>query len=184
MTATNKRLLTSESHGDSNWCTPYRGKPDQYATYASHTSPRTPGVCFLWVVPVWGNLWWVIDRIEQAHCSWEKGLLAQSTARRWPIRGSIPSFSPKPANDAVGAKPSIYQRPATRLTGPTSPICDRYVQYLLVRANPSTLNRHRRGYNLGGAGFSHTTLRPSQPAVSSFHLRALPSPQFNQVANH
>jgi hypothetical protein len=32
MTATNKRLLISESRGDSNQCTPYRGKSDQHAT--------------------------------------------------------------------------------------------------------------------------------------------------------
>jgi hypothetical protein len=30
------------------------------------------------------------------------------------------------------------------------------------------------GYNLGGAGFPHTTPRPSQPVVSTFHLRARP----------
>jgi hypothetical protein len=35
------------------------------------------------------------------------------------------------------------------------------------------------GYNLGGAGLPHTTPRPSQPAVSSFHLRAPPGLQFN-----
>jgi hypothetical protein len=29
-----------------------------------------------------------------------------------------------------------------------------------------------RGYNLGGVGFPPTTLRPSQLAVSPFHLRA------------
>jgi hypothetical protein len=55
-TATNKRLLISKSHGDLNRCTPYRGKPDQYDMYASHASPHTPDVCFLWVVPVRGNL--------------------------------------------------------------------------------------------------------------------------------
>jgi hypothetical protein len=32
-----------------------------------------------------------------------------------------------------------------QLTGPISPACDRYVQYLLARANPSVLNRHRKG---------------------------------------
>jgi hypothetical protein len=31
-----------------------------------------------------------------------------------------------------------------QLTGSISPACDRYVQYLLVGANPSVLNRHRR----------------------------------------
>jgi hypothetical protein len=65
MTAINKRLLISESHGNLNRCTPtaktkkpfddYQ-KPKQHATYASHSSPRTPGVCFLRVVPVRDNL--------------------------------------------------------------------------------------------------------------------------------
>jgi hypothetical protein len=32
MTATNKRLLISESRGDLNRCTPYREKPDQHVT--------------------------------------------------------------------------------------------------------------------------------------------------------
>jgi hypothetical protein len=34
---------------------------------------------------------------------------------------------------------------ATQLTGPITPACDRYIQYLLAAANPSALNRHRRG---------------------------------------
>jgi hypothetical protein len=78
-------------------------------------------------------------------------------------------------------KPNIYQHQATRLTGPISPACNWYVQYLLMGANPSVLNRHRRGYNPGGVGLPHTTLWPSQPAVSTFHLRTLPSLQFNQA---
>jgi hypothetical protein len=56
MTAINKRLLISESRGDSNRCTPCRGKPEQHAKYASHSSPRTPGIHFLWVVPIRDNL--------------------------------------------------------------------------------------------------------------------------------
>jgi hypothetical protein len=56
MAAMNKRLLMSESRGDSNQCTPYRGKPDQHDTYASHASPLMPGVRFLQAVPVCGNL--------------------------------------------------------------------------------------------------------------------------------
>jgi hypothetical protein len=82
MAATNKRLLISESRGDSNQCTLCREKPDQHDTYASHASPPTPGVRFLRVVPVRGNLSRVIDRVEQGHCSREKGLLTQSPARR------------------------------------------------------------------------------------------------------
>jgi hypothetical protein len=65
-------ILISESHGDSNQCTPYRGKPDQHDKYASHASLHTPSVCFLWVVPIYGNLSWVIDRVEQGNYSWEK----------------------------------------------------------------------------------------------------------------
>jgi hypothetical protein len=79
---TNKRLLISESRDDSNRCTPCKGKPDQYATYASHTSPCMHGVRFLWAVPVHGNLSWVINRVGQSHCSREKGLPTQSTTRR------------------------------------------------------------------------------------------------------
>jgi hypothetical protein len=56
MTATNKRLLISESHDDSNRCTPCRGKPDQRATYASQSNPRTPDVRFWRAVPVRDNL--------------------------------------------------------------------------------------------------------------------------------
>jgi hypothetical protein len=63
----------------------------------------------------------------------------------WPIRGSVPNFSSEPTNEAGGRKPSSCRWPTTRLTGPISPICDRYVQYLLVGANPSVLNRHRWG---------------------------------------
>jgi hypothetical protein len=36
------------------------------------------------------------------------------------------------------------------------------------------------GYSFGGADLPHTTLRPSQPTVSTFHLRAPPGLHFNQ----
>jgi hypothetical protein len=44
-----------------------------------------------------------------------------------------------------GKKSSFCWHLTTRLTGPISLACDRYVQYLLAGANPSVLNRHRRG---------------------------------------
>jgi hypothetical protein len=37
------------------------------------------------------------------------------------------------------------------------------------------------GYSLEGTGFPRTTTQPSQPAVFTFHLRASPGLQFNQV---
>jgi hypothetical protein len=80
MTATNKRLLISESHGDSNRCTPCRGKPDQHAT------------CFSRSVRVWSKTIRIsrgphkttfcktLTDLVGSHCPWEKGLLTQSTA--------------------------------------------------------------------------------------------------------
>jgi hypothetical protein len=81
----------------------------------------------------------------------------------WPTRGSVPSFSPKPNNEVVGAKTSIYRRQSTRLTGPISPACDRYIQYLLVGANPSVLNRHGRG------------LQPWRCRLSTYHSPTFPT---------
>jgi hypothetical protein len=82
MAATNKRLLISESRSVSNRCTPYRGKPDQHDTYASHASVCASGVRFLRAVPVHDNPSWVTDIVGQSHCSREKGLPTQSTAYR------------------------------------------------------------------------------------------------------
>jgi hypothetical protein len=103
MTATNKQLLISESRSDSNRYTPCRGKPDQHNTYASHTSPRTPGVCFLRAVPVRGNLWWGAERFAQIPLLLRKGApdSVPSTCGRL-IHRSVPSFSPEPANEAGG----------------------------------------------------------------------------------
>jgi hypothetical protein len=66
MTDTNKRLLISESRDDLNRCTPYRGKPDQHDTYASHITPHMPGVHFLWAVPVRDNLSLAFTKLKQA----------------------------------------------------------------------------------------------------------------------
>jgi hypothetical protein len=74
MAATNKQLLISESHGDSNRCTPSRKNPDQHDTYASHASPRTSGVSFLRAIPVRGNL----SRSHQQR--WTKSLLPRKKA--------------------------------------------------------------------------------------------------------
>jgi hypothetical protein len=65
MAAKNKRLLISESRGDSNRCTPCRGKLDQHDTYAFHASPRMSDVCFMRVVSVRGNLLLVVDRVRR-----------------------------------------------------------------------------------------------------------------------
>jgi hypothetical protein len=48
-----------------------------------------------------------------------------------------------------------------QLTGPISPVCDWYVQYLLTGINPSVLNRHRRG-------LPHRNLRIATPLSPPF----------------
>ena len=94
-----------------------------------------------------------------------------------PIRGSVPSFSPTIVKEQWGKVNSCGQL-TTRLTGPISPACDRYVQYLLVGANRTVLNRHRRGlppwrcwlatYPLPDLPNQLSPLSPSGPARSHF----------------
>jgi hypothetical protein len=82
MTATTKRLLISESRGDSSRCTPCRGNPDQHATRFRRS------------VRVWSKtirishgshiatFHTVVNKFEQIHYPREEGLLTQSTTRR------------------------------------------------------------------------------------------------------
>jgi hypothetical protein len=109
MTATNKRLLISESHDNLNRCTPYGGKPNQHDTYASHASPHTPGVGFLWVVPVCGNLSRDANRFGQIPLLPRKRApdTIHSTPADLPNQQSMPSFSRKPVNEAGGVSHSL-----------------------------------------------------------------------------
>jgi hypothetical protein len=156
-------ILISESRGDSNRCTPCRGKLNQHATCI----PRS--------VRVWSQtirfsrdqriaiFHEVINGFVQIHCPWEEGLLTQSTARRpfdpW-VRTQLLSHNSQWGN---GEKTSWCCQPATRLTRPISPACDRYVQYLLAGANTSVLNRHRRG------------LQPWRHRLSTYHSPTFPT---------
>jgi hypothetical protein len=68
-----------------------------------------------------------------------KDTLAQPSS--WVTSFFLPCDSP-----GVGERcfsPMVTQ--LHQLTRPISPACDMYVQYLLAGANPSVLNRHRRG---------------------------------------
>jgi hypothetical protein len=103
MAAMNKWLLISETHGDSNRCTPCRRKSDQHDTYASHANPRMSGVRFLEVVPVHGNLSQVVDRVEQGNCSQEKRLPTHSTIRRLTDPRVCTQFLSRANIEAVGA---------------------------------------------------------------------------------
>jgi hypothetical protein len=143
MTTTNKQLLISESHNDLNRCTPCRGKPDQHATYASHSSPRMSGVHFLRAVPVRDNLSLAPMKLKQTLHPEEvlatKDRLAQPSS--WVASFLLPCDNPGVGER--GFSPMVTQ--LHHLTGPISPACDWYVQYLLAGVNPLVLNRHRRG---------------------------------------
>jgi hypothetical protein len=157
MTATNKRLLISGSHGDSNRCTPYRGKPDQHDMYASHVSPRTTSVRFLWVVPVRDNL------SQGANIFGQIPLLPRKRApdtipARWltnpRVRTQLLSqasqrnrgVSQAPDDDQLLGLPGPQHRHAIG----TFNTCSR-------RPTERSLINTCGGYNLGGAGLPHTT---------------------------
>jgi hypothetical protein len=57
----------------------------------------------------------------------------------WVASFLLPCDNPRVGERSFG--PIVTQLP--QLTGPISPACDRYVQYLLVGANPSVHNRHK-----------------------------------------
>jgi hypothetical protein len=86
----------------------------------------------------------VVNRFEPIHCPREEGLLTQPTAQ-WLtsqlVRTQLLSHN---SPWGFGEKISFYWQLATRLTRSISSTCDQYVQYLLIGANPSVLNRHRR----------------------------------------
>jgi hypothetical protein len=158
MTATNKRLLISESHGDSNRCTPYRGKSNQHATHF----PRS--------VRVWSKIIriscgrhiatfrTVVNRFEQIHCSREEGLPTQPLTQLsdpW-VRTQLLSRTHHKHQHVTSTFNTCSRGPTHR-----------------------SLTDSSGGYSLEGASFPRTTPRPSQPAVFTFHLRAPPGLQFN-----
>jgi hypothetical protein len=181
MTTTNKRLFISESHGDSNRCTPCREKLDQHATYASHASSRMLGVRFLWAVPVRGNLSRVVDRVEHAHCSREKGLPTQSSTPADRSTGPYPVSLPnQPMKQWEQSQASIDGR-LVGLLGSYHQHATGMFNTCLWGPTHRSLTNTGGGYNLRGAGLPHTTHRPSQPAISTFHLSAPTDLQFNQI---
>jgi hypothetical protein len=118
MAATNKRLLVSESHGGSNWCTPCKGKPDQHDTYAFNASPRTPDVRFLRAVPIRGNLSWVIDRVGRILLLPRKSAPDSTSQPSWVAHGTRLSFSPNTVIEAVGLSQASVDDRLLGLPGP------------------------------------------------------------------
>jgi hypothetical protein len=145
-----------------------QGKPDTHATYTSCAGPRTPLVRFLRAFPIRGNHSRWPNRVVQIHCSWEKVLPTPPLSpAEWPTGPASVSL-PNTTIKEVHLNQTSVDEHATRLTGCISPICDQYVQYLLVGPTHRPLTDTGRGYNHEDAILPHHTLQPSQPTVLRF----------------
>jgi hypothetical protein len=89
----------------------------------------------------------------------------------------LPCKSPRVGES--GFDPMVTQ--LLQLTGPISPACDRYVQYLLVEANPSVLNWHRPGLQPWRCWLATYHSPTFLTSCLHFPLMAPPGLQFNQV---
>jgi hypothetical protein len=179
MTATNKRLLISESRGDSNRCTSCKGKPNQHAT------------CFPCSVHIWSTtirisrgphiatFHIVVNRFEQIHYTREEGPPTQSTAQRpsdpW-VRTQLLSHN---SQRAVGKSQAPVDNRLLGLPGP-------YHRHAIGTFNTFSRGPTERslidtggGYNLGGAGLPHTHSLTFPTSCLHFPRVALPGLHFN-----
>jgi hypothetical protein len=181
MTATNKRLLIFESRSDSNRCTPCRGN----LTNTTRTLPTPVHVCPAYAScgrsPYVATFHAVVDRFERVHCTQQEGLPTQSSARRLTDPRVHTQLLFHNSQRSGEKKSSFCRQPTTRLTGPISPACDRYIQYLLAGTTRTVLNRPRTVYNLEGVGLPHTHSPTFLTSCLHFPLMAPPSLHFNQV---
>jgi hypothetical protein len=164
-------ILISESHDDSNWCTPCRGKPDEHATRFRRPVRVWPSTICISHGPRITTFHVTVNRFEQIHWP-QEGLLTQSTARQltdpW-VRTQLLSHNNQ---WSIWQKSSFCWRSATTLAGPI-------YQHAIGTFNTCSRGPTHQyltdidgGYNLGNASFPHHTPRSFQPAVSTFHLRA------------
>jgi hypothetical protein len=121
------------------------------------------------------NLSLANNRVGQSHYFQEKGI----SHAGWSIYGSPSSFSPTLNQRSCGESQTSVD---DRLLGLHGPYHRHAIGTFNTRSRGPThwsLTDTGGGYNLVGAIFPHTTLRPSQPVISTFHLRAPPGLQFN-----
>jgi hypothetical protein len=144
-TTTNNWLLIFESHGDSNRCTPYRGKTDAHDTYASRTNLRTSYIRFLRAAHIRGNLSQGIINVGRTLLLMRKRAPDTTPSPTEWSTGLPPSFSPNTVIEVIMKANNLLMNKLEWFTGSITPVCDRYVQYLVTGANPSVVNRHRRG---------------------------------------
>jgi hypothetical protein len=101
-------ILISESHGDSNQCTPYRGKPNQHATHFPRSVHVCPSTIRISRGPYITTFHEVVNNDGQSHRSREKGLPTQSTARRLTDPWVRTQFLSRASHWSSGGKPTLY----------------------------------------------------------------------------
>jgi hypothetical protein len=133
------------------------------STYATHTlfvaSPRT------WQPFASHQQRWTYPTTPEKKGSWHN---TQHTG--WLIRRSVTQFLSHDNHWGSNESQTSIDNRLHRFTGPITPAYDRYVQYLLVGANPSVLNRHRRGLQLWRCRLatSHSSIFPTDgPPLST-----------------
>jgi hypothetical protein len=163
-----------------NRCTHYRGKLDQHVTRIrcsvyvwSHTIHISRGQHI-------ATFHEVINRFIQIHYPKKKGSRHNLQLDICLIHGSVPSFSPTTANEAMGKRQTFVDNQLLALLDP-------YHWHAIDTFNTCSWGLNYRsltdtgvGYILEGTNFPHTTPRLFQPTVSPFHLRAPPDLQFIQ----
>jgi hypothetical protein len=179
MTTTNKRLLISESCGNSNRWKPCRWKPDQHATRFSRSIRIWSNTTRISRGPHISIFRTVVNRFERVNCPREEGLPTQSTARRLTDPRVCTQLLSHNSQWSSGEKSSFCWHPTTRLIGLISLACNQYVQYLLAGANPSVLNRHRRRLQPWRCWLATYHSPTFWTSCLHFPLRALPDLQFN-----
>jgi hypothetical protein len=102
-TATNKWLLISESHGDSNRCTSCRGKLDQHATRISRLVCVWPSTRWISRCPLITTFHESSTALNGYYCSWKKCFRLHLSARlsgpQDPLCASRPSRYVSVIND-------------------------------------------------------------------------------------
>jgi hypothetical protein len=158
-----------------------QGKLDQHDTYASHTSPRTPGVRFLRAVPIRGNLPRAADRVGRSHCSREKGLSTQSPAHRLTDPRVRTQFLSRANQWSSGENQTSINSRLLGLPG----IYHRHVIGTFNTCSGGPIERSLidtgGGYNLEGAGLPYTHSPTFPTSCLPFPLVAPPGLHFNQV---
>jgi hypothetical protein len=166
MAATDKRLLISESRGDSNRCTPCRGKtqPTQHVCFPHQF---TYARCTL---PMGGPRTWQPFMCRQH--GWMEALLPRKSAPDstsqpdWVVRGTHLNFSPNTTIEVV----RLSQAPVSgRLLGLLGP----YHRYAIGTFNtcsrvptPRSLTDAGGGYHIENLGIA-TALSPPFPSEGS-----------------